>query len=93
MTINTMIDDSNKKLERLGGRSNDAESKAILQQQNTYFIMRVLAQNLPLVKTVFEAIFYGSFVFIVMIAMFPVIKKERCYKKYCYPSSTLLLVR
>ena len=48
-----------------------AAAKAVLQQQNTYSIMGVLAEGLPLVKTVFEALMYGSFVFIVLIALFP----------------------
>lgn len=71
MMINAIIDGSSNKAARMGANSNYATAKAMLQQKNTYSIMGFLAQGLPMVKTVFEALCYGSFVFIILLSLMP----------------------
>lgn len=72
MMINAITDASNNKLSELGGSSNYAATKALLQQRTTYQISGEMAGKiLPIMKNVFEALAYAAFIFIFILALLP----------------------
>jgi len=72
MMINAIEDASNNKLSELGGATNYAATKALLQQRSTYAAAgEIAAKTLPLFKNVIEALSYALFIFIVVLALLP----------------------
>ncbi|MBY0272295.1 MAG: conjugal transfer protein TraG N-terminal domain-containing protein [Alphaproteobacteria bacterium] len=72
MMINAIEDASNNKLSELGAASNYAATKALLQQRTAYAVAgEIAARRLPLFKNVIEALSYGLFIFIVVLALLP----------------------
>jgi len=72
MMINAIEDASNNKLSELGGATNYAATKALLQQRSTYAAAgAIAAKTLPLFKNVIEALSYALFIFIVVLALLP----------------------
>lgn len=72
MMINAIEDASNNKLSELGAASNYAATKALLQQRTAYAVAgEIAARTLPLFKNVIEALSYGLFIFIVVLALLP----------------------
>lgn len=72
MMINAIEDASNNKLSELGTPSNYAATKALLQQRSAYAVAgEIAARTLPLFKNVIEALSYGLFIFIVVLALLP----------------------
>ncbi|MBX9620662.1 MAG: conjugal transfer protein TraG N-terminal domain-containing protein [Alphaproteobacteria bacterium] len=72
MMINAIEDGSNNKLSELGTPSNYAATKALLQQRTAYAVAgEIAARTLPLFKNVIEALSYGLFIFIVVLALLP----------------------
>jgi conjugal transfer mating pair stabilization protein TraG len=72
MMINAIEDASNNKLSELGATSNYAATKALLQQRTAYAVAgEIAARTLPLFKNVIEALSYGLFIFIVVLALLP----------------------
>ncbi len=72
MMINAITDSSNNKVSELGGSTNYASTKALLQQRSTYQISGEMArQILPIMKNVFEALAYVAFIFIFILALLP----------------------
>jgi len=72
LMINAIEDGANNKLSELGGASNYAATKALLQQRSAYAAAgEIAARTLPLFKNVIEALSYALFIFIVALAMLP----------------------
>jgi len=72
MMINVIEEASNNKLSELGSPSNYAATKALLQQRSAYTVAgEIAARTLPLFKNVIEALSYGLFIFIVVLALLP----------------------
>jgi conjugal transfer mating pair stabilization protein TraG len=72
MMINAMMESPHNSTSELGGSLNYASTKALLQQRSTYKIVAdIAAQTLPVMKVVFEALIYGIFPFIILIALMP----------------------
>ncbi|EKE08839.1 MAG: mating contact stabilization protein TraG [uncultured bacterium] len=72
MMINAIEDASNNKLSELGSPSNYGATKALLQQRSAYAVAGdIAAKTLPLFKNVIEALSYGLFIFIVVLALLP----------------------
>jgi conjugal transfer mating pair stabilization protein TraG len=72
MMINVIEDASNNKLSELGAPSNYAATRALLQQRTAYAVAgEIAARTLPLFKNVIEALSYGLFIFIVVLALLP----------------------
>lgn len=72
MMINAIENASNNKLSELGSPSNYAATKALLQQRTAYAVAgEIAARTLPLFKNVIEALSYGLFIFIVVLALLP----------------------
>lgn len=72
MMINAIEEASNNKLSELGSPSNYAATKALLQQRSAYAVAgEIAARTLPLFKNVIEALSYGLFIFIVVLALLP----------------------
>lgn len=72
MMINAIEQSPNNKLSELGGASNYAATKALLQQRSTYAVAGdIAAKTLPLFKNVVEAIAYALFVFVAVLALLP----------------------
>ncbi|MBY0501694.1 MAG: conjugal transfer protein TraG N-terminal domain-containing protein [Alphaproteobacteria bacterium] len=72
MMINAIEESSNNKLSELGGASNYAATKALLQQRSAYAVAgEIAARTLPLFKNVIEALSYALFIFIVVLALLP----------------------
>lgn len=70
MMINAIEEASNNKLSELGSPSNYAATKALLQQRTAYAVAgEIAARTLPLFKNVIEALSYGLFIFIVVLAL------------------------
>lgn len=72
MMINAIDEASHNKVTELGGPTNYASTKALLQQRSTYQITGELAGRLlPAMKVVLEAIAYGAFLFVIILAVMP----------------------
>ncbi len=72
MMINAIQDSSNNKLSELGVAANYTATKALLQQRSAYAAAgAIAAKTLPLFKNVIEALSYGLFIFIVVLALMP----------------------
>lgn len=72
LMINAIEEASNNKLSELGAASNYAATKALLQQRSAYTVAgEIAAKTLPLFKNVIEALSYGLFIFIVVLALLP----------------------
>ncbi|HUX80436.1 MAG TPA: conjugal transfer protein TraG N-terminal domain-containing protein, partial [Alphaproteobacteria bacterium] len=72
LMINAIEEASNNKLSELGSASNYAATKALLQQRSAYTVAGdIAARTLPLFKNVIEALSYGLFIFIVILALLP----------------------
>ncbi|HUX79590.1 MAG TPA: conjugal transfer protein TraG N-terminal domain-containing protein [Alphaproteobacteria bacterium] len=82
MMINAIEEASNNKLSELGSASNYAATKALLQQRSAYAVAGdIAARTLPLFKNVIEALSYGLFIFIVILALLP--NGYRVLMTYC----------
>lgn len=72
MMLNAIVESGANKLSELGGASNYAATKALLQQRTAYQLSGEIAGKiLPVMKNVFEAIAYGAFIFIFILALLP----------------------
>lgn len=72
MMISAIEQGSNNKLSEMGGASNYASTKALMQQRSTYAIAgEIAAKTLPLFKNVVEAITYALFLFVAVFALLP----------------------
>jgi conjugal transfer mating pair stabilization protein TraG len=72
MMINVIESASHNKVNELGGTTNYASAKALLQQRSSYQTTGELAARLlPAMKVVFEALAYGAFIIVAMLVIFP----------------------
>jgi conjugal transfer mating pair stabilization protein TraG len=70
--ISSLLTSNDRKSVELGGSPNFEVRRAYLQQRDTYqTIGQTIAQTLPSLKNVLEALVYALFIFVVLLAMFP----------------------
>jgi len=70
--ISSLLMSNDRKSIELGGSANFDVRRAYLQQRDTYqTIGQTIAQTLPSLKNVLEALVYALFIFVVLLAMLP----------------------
>ena len=70
--ISSLLMSNDRKSIELGGSANFDVRRAYLQQRDTYqTIGQTIAQTLPSLKNVLEALVYGLFIFVILLAMLP----------------------